>query len=147
MGATSGEQLTWTTRLLGTLLLVLCLGAAQETTTYVTHYLEPFPGPQVYKDPHSTTTLYVETDGRHVAAISSDGKLLWNKDLFKDGHLPFYRTKKPQIIYIGPVANSRPYAAPYAGSEPDKFVAITFTNSEFGLLRISNGEFKFLGND
>jgi hypothetical protein len=89
----------------------------------------------------------VETDGRHVAAISADGKLLWNRDPFKDGHLPFYRTKNPQIIHIGPVSKSRPYAAPYAGREPDKFVALTFNNSEFGLLRISNGEFKFLGND
>jgi len=134
-------------RVLVTLLFALCLGAAQETTTYVTHYLEPFPGPQVYRDPRSTTTLYVETDGRHVAAISGDGKLLWTEDPFKDGHLPFYRMKNPQIIYIGPVSKSRPYAGSYAGREPDKFVAITFNNSQFGLLRISNGEFKFLGND
>src|SRR5438105_1881234 len=50
-------------------LFVLCLGTAQETTTYIGHYLEPFPGPQVYKDPNSGTLFYVETDGRHVAAI------------------------------------------------------------------------------
>ena len=136
-----------TTRVFGTLFLMTFLSAAQETTTYVTHYLEPFPGPQVYKDPHSSATLYVETDGRHVAAISGDGELLWNKDPFKDGHLSFYRTKNPQIIYIGPVSKSRPYAGPYAGTEPDNFAAITFNNSQFGLLRISNGEFKFLGND
>jgi hypothetical protein len=136
----------WASRLLGILLLV-GLGVAQETTTYVTHYLEPFPGPQVYKDPHSTTTLYVETDGRHVAAISADGKLLWNKDPYNDAHLPFYRTKNPQIIYIGAVSNSRPPAGPWAGKEPDKFVAITFDNSQFGLLKISNGEFRFLGQD
>jgi hypothetical protein len=134
-------------RLLVVVLSMIWLGAAQETTTYVTHYLEPFPGPQVYKDPHSTTTLYVETDGRHVAAISGDGTLLWNKDPFKDGHLSFYRTKNPQIIYIGPVSKSRPCAGPYAGGEPDNFAAITFNNSQFGLLRIGNGEFKFLGND
>jgi hypothetical protein len=106
-----------------------------------------FPGPQVYKDPHSTTTLYVETDGRHVAAISGDGRLLWNKDPFEDGHLRFYRTKNPKIVYIGPASQSRPDAEPYAGRQPDNFVAITFNNSQFGLLRISNGEFKFLGND
>lgn len=134
-------------RLLGILSLVICVSAAQEMTTYITRYLEPFPGPQVYKDPHTTTTLYVETDGRHVAAISGDGQLLWNKDPFKDGHLPFYRTKNPRIIFIGPVSKSRPPAGPWAGKEPDEFVAVTFNNSEFGLLRISNGEFKFLGND
>ena len=123
------------------------LSAAQETTTYVTHYLEPFPGPQVYKDPHSSTTLYVETDGRHVGAISGEGKLLWNKDPYTGGRLPFYRTKNPQIIFIGPVSKSRPPAGPWAGKAPDKFVAITFNNSQFGLLTISDGEFKFLGND
>jgi hypothetical protein len=40
------------------------LGTAQETTTYVAHYLERFPGPQVYKDQLSGTMLYLETDGR-----------------------------------------------------------------------------------
>jgi hypothetical protein len=82
-----------------------------------------------------------------VAAISGDGKLLWTEDPFKDGHLPFYRTKNPKIISIGSVSKSRPDAGPYAGGEQDKLVAITFNNSQFGLLRSSNGEFKFLGND
>jgi hypothetical protein len=133
----------WTTRVLVSLLFVLCLGTAQETTTYVAHYLEPFPGPQVYKDLHSGTTLYVETDGRHVAAISGDGKLLWNRDPFKEAHLDYYRTKKPQVVYIGPVSKSNAYAR----GESDKFAAITFNNSQFGLLRISNGEFRYLGQD
>jgi hypothetical protein len=89
-------------RVLVILLFLLCLGTAQETTTYIGHYLEPFPGPQVYKDPNSGTLFYVETDGRHLAAVSDKGKLLWTKDPFKDAHLPFYRTEKPQIVFIGP---------------------------------------------
>jgi hypothetical protein len=96
---------------------------------------------------HSGTTLYVETDGRHVAAISRDGKLLWTKDPYKDAHIPSYRTEKPQIVYIGSVAKSIPDARPFAGREPDKFVAITFNNSQFGLLTISTGEFDFIGQD
>ena len=83
-------------------LLALCFGRTQDATTYIGHNREAFPGPQVYKDPGSGTLFYVETDGRHVAAISGEGKLLWSKDPFKDGHLPFYRTEKPQIVYIGP---------------------------------------------
>jgi hypothetical protein len=130
-------------RLLSVVLSVMCLGVAQETKTYVAHYLQPFPGPQVYRELHSGTTLYVETDGRHVAAISGDGKLLWNRDPFKDAHLQHYRTEKPQIVYIGPVSKSNPHAR----GEPDKFAAITFNNSQFGLLRISNGEFQCLGQD
>jgi hypothetical protein len=122
---------------------MIWLSAAQQSTTYVDVYLRPFPGPQVYRDPNSGTLLYVETDGRHVAAMSGDGKLLWNRDPFKDSHLSFYRTEKPQIVYMGPVKKS----AHPAGGEPDKFVAIRFNSSQFGLLKISSGEFQFLGQD
>jgi hypothetical protein len=121
---------------------MLCFAAAQEQT-YITRYLTDFPGPQVYKDPTSGTLLYVETDGRHVAAISTDGKLLWNRDPFKDAHLQFYRTDKPQIVYIGPASK---YHHP-AGEKPEKFVEISFNNSQSGLMRISNGEFHFSGQD
>jgi hypothetical protein len=125
------------------LLFLLCLGTAQETTTYIGHYLEPFPGPQVYKDPNSGTLFYVETDGRHVAAISDKGKLLWTKDPFKDAHLPFYRTEKPQIVYIGPA----PKGVHPPGEESNKFVSIAFNSSQSGLLKMSNGDFEFLGQD
>jgi hypothetical protein len=117
---------------------ILCLGAAQEHTTYTGRYLTDFRGPQVYKDPTSGTLLYVETDGRHVAAISCAGKLLWNRDPLTDAHLPFYRTDKPQIVYIGPDP---------ARGEPGKFVAIAFNSSQFGVMRISDGEFRFRGQD
>jgi hypothetical protein len=123
-------------------LSTVCLGAGQEST-YIAKYLTDFSGPQVYKDPTSGTLLYVETDGRHVAAISGDGKLLWSRDPFKDAHLAFYRTKKPQIVYIGPASKS----CCRAGQEPDEFVAIVFNNSEFGVMRVSNGEFLFSGQD
>jgi len=119
------------------------LSVAQETRTYVGHYLVNFPGPQVYRDPRSGTLLYVETDGRHVAAISPDGKLLWNRDPFKDAHLEPYRTETPQIVYLGPVSKS----SHTVGGGPDKFVAITFNSSEFGLLRISTGDFEPRGRD
>ena len=121
---------------------MLCLGGAQEQT-YIARYLTDFPGPQVYKDPASGTLLYIETDGRHVAAISVQGKLLWNRDPFKDADLPFYRTEKPQIVYIGPASK---FHHP-AGEKPEKFVEISFNNSQSGLMRISNGEFLFSGQD
>jgi hypothetical protein len=131
-----------TARLLVIFLYMLCLAAAQESTTYTGRHLTSFPGPQAYKDPDSGTLRYVETDGRHVAAISGDGKLLWNRDPFKDARLQFYRTDKPQIVYIGPVSQSD-----HSVGEPDKFVAIVFNSSQFGVLRISDGEFRFHGQD
>jgi hypothetical protein len=63
------------------------LGGAQETRKYVGHYLVSFPGPQVYMDAKSGALLYVETDGRHVAPISRDGELVWNRDPFRDAIL------------------------------------------------------------
>ena len=124
-------------------LFALSLGTAQHSTTYIGHNREAFPGPQVYKDPGSGTLFYVETDGRHVAAISTEGKLLWNKDPFKDAHLAHYRTEKPQIVYIGPP----PKGATPTGEKSNKFVSIEFNSTQSGLLRISNGDFLFLGQD
>ena len=123
------------------LLLPFLLATAQETTTYIAHYLEPFPGPQVYKDSGTGTLLYVESDGRHVSAISAKGKLLWNREPFKDARLPFYRTHTPQIVYIGPTPE-----APPAG-KPNTVVRIVFNSSQFGDLRLSDGKFTYAGQD
>ena len=123
-------------------LSVVSLGAAQEQT-YIAKYLTDFPGPQICKDPKTGTLLYVESDGRHVVAISRDGKLLWNRDPFQDAHLPFYRTQKPQIVYIGLASKSHHPS----GVRPERFAAISFNSSQFGLLRVSNGEFLFSGQD
>ena len=133
-------------RFAGWLLVFLsmaCFGAGQESTTYIARYLTDFPGPQVCKDPTTGTLLYVESDGRHVAAISRDGILLWNRDPFRDAHLPFYRTEKPQIVYIGLASK---FHHP-VGEKPEKFVEISFNSSQFGTMRISNGEFYFSGQD
>jgi len=130
-------------RLFALMLLLQVFCSAQKTVTYTAHYLEPFRGPQVYKDAKSGTLIYVESDGRHMAAISPDGKLLWHRDPFQDAHLPVYRVKNPQVIYMGPVEKT--YSVDKG--EPDEFVAVSLTNSQFGLVRISTGEFQFHGQD
>jgi hypothetical protein len=111
---------------------------AQKSETYIGRYLTDFPGPQIYKDQATGTLFYVETDGRHVAAISCAGKVLWSRDPFSDAHLSFYRTKTPQIVYIGPTPEK---------SKPGEFVAIAFNSSQFGVMRISDGTFLFRGQD
>jgi hypothetical protein len=126
--------------------LVLLLSAlflsAQQTQTYGAHYVKPFLGPQVYRDAKSATLFYVESDGRHVAAISNNGKLLWNKDPFTEARLSPYRTEAPQIVYVGPARDSG-----LSEEEKSKFIAISFNSSQRGLLRISDGEFRFRGQD
>jgi hypothetical protein len=65
-----------------------------------------------------------------------------NKDSFKDAHLsPPYRTEKPAIVHMGP-EGAKP-----AGEKSNKFVSIEFNSTQSSLLRMSNGEFLFLGQD
>jgi len=130
-----------TMRFLAFFLSLQLLGTAQKTTTYVAHFREPFSGPQAYKDPKSGMLLLVESDGRHLAAISPAGKLLWDRDPFKD--VPSYRFENPQVVYLGPATRS----AHRIEGGPDKFVAIALANSQFGLLRMSDGDFEFEGQD
>jgi hypothetical protein len=44
--------------------------------------------PFVLNDPRSGLILYVESDGRHIAAITRDGKMRWHRNLFDDPRLP-----------------------------------------------------------
>jgi hypothetical protein len=114
---------------------------AQESQSYVAHYSYRSSAASVYKDPTSGVVLYIETDGRHVAAISSEGKLLWTRAPFEG--LPYYRVKDPQVSGIGPLSK---WDTSH-GSKAGEFVAVFLANSQFGLLRLSDGEFKFQGQD
>ncbi len=130
-------------RFLAVFLILQIPVMGQETHTYVGHYSYTSSAPQVYKDPKSGTLLYLETDGRHLAAIAPDGKLLWSRDPFSDAHLSFYRFRNPKVVNIRAIAPASDPEEP----EPDKFVAVFLANSQFGWLRISDGEFRFLGQD
>lgn len=123
-------------------LLVPTAGTSQQTHTYVGHFSEPFPGAQAFKEPTSGILVYVESDGRHMAAITPQGKLLWNRDPFTDSKLEFYRFEKPRVIYIG--ANSDKDAP---RNSHDTFVVVTLANSQFGLINLKNGAFTFGGQD
>ena len=48
-----------------------------------------FGAPQalIYRDAATNLMIYVESDGRHVAAINADGKVLWNRDPYVDANL------------------------------------------------------------
>jgi hypothetical protein len=50
---------------------------------------EPFALHQPYllNDPRTGLMLYVESDGRHVAAITREGRILWQRNLFDDPKL------------------------------------------------------------
>ena len=102
-----------------------------------------FPGPQSYRDSATGITFYVESDGLHIAAISKEGKILWVKDPFHDAKLSDYRTHNPQIVFIGKgsgvVNGVRPRDVPA--------ILIRFNSSQFGAMRMSDGEFQIYGQD
>lgn len=132
-------------RTAGVLTLVLSIlffGAAQAPNSDATGYPEVQYGAQTYKDTHSGIIFYVESDARHVSAISRTGQLLWTRDPFSDAHLKLYRTKHPQIAHIGP----GPKRIWVQGNSRD-FVYVSFNSSQFGLLRMNDGEFFFGGEN
>jgi hypothetical protein len=98
-----------------------------------------------YKDKESGTIFYVESDGRHVVALDTDAKILWNRNPFVDGKLQPYRTERPVITYIGAPEKEDAERLKTTGS--GKFVAISFNSTQFGVLDVKNGDFTFEGQD
>lgn len=93
---------------LGKLLLVLgCVfatgisarAASLGAKTCTEVWPKPFPAGQPYllNDPRSGLLLYVEGDGRHMAAITRDGKILWHRNLFADPRLERILVPPPPI--------------------------------------------------
>jgi len=93
----------------------------------------------IYKDPASKVIFYVETDGRHVVAISEDGKILWRKNPFVDAGLDPYRLARPTIECIGSKCQGL--------SGNDKSVVVWFTSSQFGVIDIATGKFTPMGQN
>jgi hypothetical protein len=57
--------------------------------------------PMGYKDPRTLITMYVETDGRHIAATDEQGKLMWVRNPWAEAHAfcP-YRTPRPVVASL-----------------------------------------------
>jgi len=107
-----------------------------------------------YKDLRAGLILYVESDGRHFAAIDSNGRLLWVRNPFEDAGLCPYRSPHP-VIYEIEVADSLPDFGGRAGPYLQKlgmisghaYVRIYFDSSQFGLVDETSGNFFFEGQN
>jgi hypothetical protein len=102
--------------------------------------------PMVYKDPRNSISFYVESDGRHLAAIDPDGKLLWVRNPFEDRELCPYRTARPVIRDIKAIDISPEFAKlreRWGVNTDDRFIAIQFDSSQFGVVNETTGEFDF----
>jgi hypothetical protein len=116
--------------------------------------------PLTFADPRTQTTFYVESDGRHLAAIHADGTLLWVRNPFEDhpanalkgvlGLCP-YRTPRPVIARIEATeitTDTLTRILQSAGMNPtNKFITVTFDSSQFGLVDETTGDFFFLGQN
>jgi hypothetical protein len=126
--------------LLLALVLSVTMAAESDSVSYL-NSLQTFHGAQTYRDKESGIIFYVESDGRHVAAIDRDGKLLWNRDPFVEAKLKPYRFDRPVIVSIG---------APLPWMTKDRtgqFVLINFNSTQAGILSVQKGDFIFLGQD
>jgi hypothetical protein len=101
--------------------------------------------PLSYLDKQTDTLLYLEGDGRHLAAISPTGKILWLRNPFVDAVLCPYRNKRPIILSIGPARGSGLIAKLW--KRKSHFVEIHFDSSQFGVVDIKNGDFIFAGQN
>jgi hypothetical protein len=102
---------------------------------------KPFRGAQAFQDKESGLLFYVESDGRHVAAIDRDGKILWHRDPFVDAKLEAYRVEHPVIVEIG-----APIDWMIEGRK-GKFVRVNFNSSQCLLLEMKSGAAISMGQD
>jgi hypothetical protein len=99
------------------------------------------PHPLIYKDSETGLIFYVEGDGRHITALTPEGKILWRRDPFADAKLGPYRYERPVIVYVGPEAKHE------INGHTGRFIGISFNSSQFGVMNVGTGDFIFEGND
>jgi hypothetical protein len=99
--------------------------------------------PMSFKDPNTSIFFYIESDGRHLAAIGPDGKLLWVRNPFEDRHLCPYRTPRPTILHLETAESGKHTAAiKYWGGEPSHgLLFVQFSGSQYGVIDETTGDF------
>jgi len=106
--------------------------------------------PWAYKDSRTSISFYVESDGRHVAALNPDGNLLWVRNPFEDQNLCPYRNARPVIssLAMTEMSSGITDARQQRGVNPrHKFLEVKFDSSQFGVLDESTGDFFFGGQN
>ena len=107
--------------------------------------------PFTFKDPHTSITLYVESDGKHVAAIDAEGKLLWVRSPLKESGFDGPENQTPVIDGIKVADPPPPQYMKFLlqrGFKADNgHIRITFASGLFGLLDQKTGDFILEGQN
>jgi hypothetical protein len=107
------------------------------------------PASLSYRDPDTGIVFSVESDGRHIAAVDRDGKILWRRQPGTDGNLPPYSKTRPQtnpvVTWIGALTKDQSDHLKDTGS--GKFIGIGFNSRQGGVVDVKNGNFTFQGQD
>ena len=113
--------------------------------------------PLTFKDQRTQITFYVESDGRHLAAIDTTRGLLWVRNPFEEARLCPYRHVRPVISRIEVADISRRYLENLAGTEAaimlknfssnSQYIRIHFDSSQFGIVEVSSGLFALEGQN
>jgi hypothetical protein len=107
---------------------------------------DPRPtNPLAFTDARTAILLYAESDGRHIAGIDRDGKILWHNP-FEDSGLEPIRTRRPVISYIG-VAPDWMLRNMKSRGKKGPFIALSFNSTQSGVLELKSGDFFFMGQD
>jgi len=107
--------------------------------------------PFTYKDPRTSIALYVETDGKHVAAIDAGGKLLWVRSPLKESGFDGPESKTPVIDGITAAEPLPPQLVKFFqrhGFNADHaHIRITFASGLYGLIDEKTGDFYLEGQN
>jgi hypothetical protein len=106
--------------------------------------------PMAYRDSRTSISFYVESDGRHIAAINSKGTLLWVRNPFEDAKLCPYRNGRPSITSMKATELSKVMIDGGIGGGLNlthKFLEVTFDSTQYGALDESTGDFLFWGEN
>lgn len=105
--------------------------------------------PLSFKDPRTSISFYVESDGRHLAAIDSTGTLLWVRSPIQDSHFCPRGNPRPSISEIVLVEINPTVAEKMRhGGRMDPshlFVEIKFDSSQYGVVDETNGAIQIWG--
>jgi hypothetical protein len=100
--------------------------------------------PMSHRDPRTSIAIYVESDGRHLAAIDSQGKLLWVRNPWEEGRFCQYRTPWPVVFSLRRAQmTERAWAIlkSRGANLEHTFITLTFDSSQFGEIDELTGNF------